>query len=512
MRSPVLSRRNFLSTAVLTSLALRAGRLVAWAPSAPVTARSPLGPLVGEEADGVRIFRGVPFAQPPVGPLRFHPPVSLRPWTAPRQATRFAAAAMQTGAAAVPRSEDCLYLNVWAPAGQGPHPVYVWIHGGGFTNGRSFDPMFDGAMLAREGIVCVTIAYRLGVFGFLELEPLLGPSYAGSANNGVRDIIAALQWVQQNIESLGGDPERVTVGGESAGAKLTCTLLGVPSAKTLFQQGVSESGGGERVATQQESERVARAFGELWKTSTGKSLAALTTAPAASLLPVQARFMREWPHHFPLRPRLEKLFLPRMPVEGMAAGLSRGRRLLIGTNLQESAYFLGPHPEHDPTSANVGNLPLPQFLEVERRYKNVYPEMTEAERRIRALTAEEYWVPSVRAADAHVAGGGAAWMYRLDFHEGSGRMGPYAFHSLDLRLVWDRPSAAAADPQAEAKLARAMHEAWCAFLRGQAPAAASLPVWPQYSESRRPTMILNTQSRVEDRPNEAELRLWDGVM
>ena len=511
MRSPLLSRRNFLSASALTALAFRSGRLLALAP-APVTVRTPHGPLVGEEADGVRIFRGVPFAQPPVGSLRFRPPVAMKPWSTPRKATQFAPAAMQTSTSAIPRSEDCLYLNVWAPAAKGPHPVYVWIHGGGFTNGRSFDPMFDGSMLAREGIVCVTIAYRLGVFGFLELEPLLGRSYAGSANNGVRDIMAALQWVQRNIESLGGDPGRVTLGGESAGAKLTCTLLGVSSARELFQQGFSESGGGERVATQQQSEQVAHAFGEQWKAGTGKPLAALTTAPAASLLPVQVRFMREWPHHFPLRPRLENDLLPRMPVEGMASGLSRGRRLLIGTNLQESAFFLGPHPEHDPTAANVGNLPLPQFLAVERRYKQVDPAMTEAERRIRALTAEEYWVPSVRAANAQVTGGGTAWMYRLDFHEGSGRMGPYAFHSLDLRLVWDRPSASAADPEAEAKLARTMHEAWCAFLRGHAPAANGLPAWPEYNASRRPTMVFNTQSRVENKPNEAELRLWDGVM
>ncbi|MFP5204388.1 MAG: carboxylesterase/lipase family protein [Acidobacteriota bacterium] len=512
MRSPLLSRRNFLSTAPFAALAFRAGRLQALAPSVPLAVRTPLGPLVGEEEDGVRIFRGVPFAQPPVGPLRFRPPVPLKPWTGPRDATRFAAAAMQTGAPAFPRSEDCLYLNVWSPARPGPHPVYVWIHGGGFTNGSSFDPMFNGSMLAREGIVCVTLAYRLGIFGFLEMAPLLGPSYAGSANNGVRDIMAALEWVRQNIESLGGDPQRVTLGGESAGAKLTCVLLGAPSAKTLFQQGISESGGAERVATQHESERVGQAFGKQWKARTGKPFAALATAPAASLLPVQVQFTREWPHHFPLRPRLETSLLPRLPVEAMTAGLTRGRRLLIGTNLQEAALFIGPHPAHDASAANLGNLPLPQFLAVYRKYRQIYPHLSDEQRRIRALTAEEYWVPSLRAADAFAQGGGTAWMYRLDFHEGSGRLGAYAFHSLDLRLVWDRPSAAAADPQTEASLARTMHDAWCAFLRGQAPAASGLPPWPPYSPGRRPTMIFNTRSRVEDRPNEAELRLWDGVM
>lgn len=419
---------------------------------------------------------------------------------------------MQLGETGTAHSEDCLYLNVWAPAGKGPYPVYVWFHGGGFTSGHSFLPVFDGTELARQGIICVTVAYRLGVLGFLDLGPLLGPEYDGSANNALRDLMAALEWVQHNIEAFGGDPSRVTIGGQSAGAKLTGVLMGVPSARHLFHQMVSESGGAERVWNLDDSHAVSEGYGKVWREMTGKPVSALTTAPATELMEVQRQFTRQWPHHFPLRMEVDGRFLPRLPVETIAAGSSRGKRLLIGTNRDESASFIGPHPEHDADAANLGNLRPQQFLEVYREYSKIYPEMTVEQRRIRALTAEEYWVPSVRVAEAHVKGGGEAWMYRLDFHEGSGLLGSYAFHSLELRLVWDHPQRTIANASTEIELAGQMHEAWCAFLRGNTPAAPGLPDWPQYTLNEQHTMIINAQSRVAVRPQATELRLWDGVL
>jgi para-nitrobenzyl esterase len=508
----VLSRRAFLSSAALSALALRTSSLRALAPASPITLRTPLGPLQGEEAGSVRVFRGVPFAEPPVGPLRFRPTVAAKPWTVPRDATRFAAAALQPDEPLLVQSEDCLYLNVWAPADKGPHPVYVWIHGGGFTGGYSYVPIFDGTVLAQEGIICVTVAYRLGVFGFLDLAPLLGPEYAGSANNAMRDLITALGWVQQNIEAFGGDPSRVTVGGQSAGAKLTDVLMGVPSARTLFHQAISESGGAERVWATEQIDAVSKGFGNLWRYGTGNSLSSLATAPAASLIPVQKQLTLQWPHHFPLRMEIGGSLLPRLPVETIAAGSTRGKRLLIGTNRDESASFIGPYPEQDPDAADLGNMQPAQFLEVYDRYKEIYPDMTAEQRRIRALTAEEYLVPSVRVTESHIKGGGEAWMYRLDFREGSGWLGPFSHHSLELRMVWEHPSKTVENAAAEAMLAPQMHEAWCAFLRGAAPAAAGLPEWPRYTLEERRTMIFDAQSRVEAKPQEAELRLWDGVL
>lgn len=509
MINAYLTRRTFLASALLAPLALRGRALFAQDAAAAAVVHTPSGTLRGEKAGGVRVFRGVPFAEPPVGPRRFLPPLPVHPWAGERDATRFGNAAMQPGDGGVPHSEDCLYLNVWAPEGPGPFPVFVWIHGGGFTGGHTATAGHGETGFAREGVVCVTLAYRLGVFGFLDMEPLLGAAYAGSANNALRDLTTALAWIQANIAAFGGDPARVTVAGESAGGKLTDTLLGVPSARPLFQQAISESGGAERIwATKQEAATVADGYGQEWQKQ-GNSLAALQTAPASELIAAQQQFMDHWPKHFPLRGEVDGVFLPRLPVETIAAGSARGKRLLIGTNREESATFIGPHPAHDPVAADLGNLALDQFTAVYKQYAAIYPALTDEQRRIRAVTAEEYWVPSVRVADAMVRGGGSAWMYRLDFAETSGHLQGYAFHGLDVGLAWNQPNTGVANAAAEAALAEQVHPAWLAFIRGEAPAAPGLPIWPKYDPKNRSTLSIDVPSRVEQQPQEAELRLWD---
>jgi para-nitrobenzyl esterase len=508
-----ISRRRFLAQASLAALAFPiAGRSFAFAASSDPVVSTRSGKLRGENAGGVNIFRGVPFAQPPVGDLRFRPTVKVQPWTGERDATRFGPAAMQVGQTDVPHSEDCLQLNIWAPDGKGPFPVFVWIHGGGFVGGHPFEAMYDGSEFAHEGIVCVTVAYRLGVFGFLDFEPLLGKDYAGTANNALHDLIAALTWVQENIAGFGGDPSRVTIGGESAGAKLTDILMGVPEAQALFHQMISESGGAERINPHPISLAVAKGYGEVWEKQSGKELNAILKDPGAALIQAQHQFIADWPQHFPLRPELDGVLLPRLPIDTIATGSTRGKRLLIGTNREESSLFIGPHPTRDATAADIGNISLERFLPVYQKYKSIYPDLTAEQLRIRALSAEEYWVPSMRVVDAHLKGGGTAWMYRLDFEESSGRLKGYAYHSLDVGLVWDHPHTAVGNAFAEAALAKQIHQAWAAFIRGEAPSAADLPSWPAYSAEARSTMILDTQSRIDQQPQEAEFRLWDGIL
>lgn len=509
--SAMISRRQFLADSVLFAAGLHLRPTAKASPesSSSVEVGTPLGRLRGTETGGVLSFRGVSFAQPPVGKLRFRPPQPLTPWTGIRDATRFAAAPMQPDAHAVAQSEDCLYLNVWAPAGGGPYPVFVWIHGGGFTGGYSFDPLFDGTEFARNGVVCVTVGYRLGLFGFADMEPLLGASYAGSGNNALRDLTAALTWVQSNIGAFGGDPKRVTIGGESAGAKLTDTLMGVPSAQPLFHQMISESGGAERIASRAQAQAVGEGIARSWKEHTQTPPANILEAPAQQIIAVQQAFTRSWPLHFPLRPEVDGKLLPQRPLETIRQGSVASKRLLIGTNRDESALFIGPHPEHDPTAKDLGNMTVEQMQPIEQAYRKLFPGMDPELLRIRMVSAEEYWVPSIRVAQATVQGHGEAFLYRFDY-PGSGRFAHLAFHAEELRFVWEKlPATAAATART---LAGQIHKAWVSFIKGETPSAPGLPAWPAYSPTVQQTMILDATSRVENGPQADELALWNGLL
>jgi len=513
---PMITRRSFLANSSLAACAFKTRRLFAFEDIKSAVVRAPSGALRGESRDGVRVFRGVPFAEAPVGPLRFLPTAKVAPWKGERDATQFAAAPMQFRLPDVPHSEDYLYLNIWAPEGNGPFPVFVWIHGGGFTDGYAFEPMYDGTEFAREGIISISVEYRLGVFGFLDYEPLLGEQYAGTANNALRDLTTALSWIQENIGAFGGDPARVTIGGESAGAKLTDILMGVADAQPLFHQMISESGGAERVWDVATSAGISKGFGDVWQKQTGGTIASLKTAAGAGLIQAQHQFIDTWPQHFPLRAEVDGTFIPRLPVETIASGSSRGKRLLIGTNREESAIFIGPHPAKDAKASDLGNMSVTKFDAIYEKYKEIYPQLSVEQRRIRAVTAEEYWVPSLRVAEAHMKGGGSAYVYELEFEESSGKFEGNAYHSLDVGMVWDHPHKQVADAAAEVALGKQMHTAWAAFIRGETPAAPGLPVWPQYEEQSRSTMIFgaktSAESRVEDGPQAAELALWTGTL
>lgn len=512
----MMTRRSFLANSSLAACAFQARNLFASTAVTPTIVRAPDGILRGESRDGVRIFRGVPFAEPPVGPLRFLPTKKVTPWKGVRDATQFSAEPMQHPLLQIPQSEDCLYLNIWAPEDAGPFPVFVWIHGGGFTGGRAFEPIYDGTDFAREGIVSISVAYRLGVFGFLDYEPLLGQPYAGTANNGLHDLITALSWIQENVHAFGGDPNRVTIGGESAGAKLTDTLMGIPSAQPLFHQMISESGGAERIWNRAASVAVSKGFGDIWKNQSSSTLTSLKTAAGAALIRAQHQFIATWPRHFPLRPEIDGTLIPRLPIETIRSGSTRGKRLLIGTNREESALFIGPDPTNDVTANQLGNMSVAKFDRIYQQYKDIYPQLSVEQRRIRAVTAEEYWVPSIRVAEAHLQGGGSAYVYELEFEETSGRFRNNAYHSLDIGMVWNHPHKQVANAASEAALGKQMHAAWSAFIRGETPAAPGLPTWPLYNEQNRPTMIFGADasaaSRVEDAPQAAELKLWNDAL
>ncbi|MFL9927078.1 carboxylesterase family protein [Herbaspirillum lusitanum] len=553
-----LNRRSFLlhgaqagaalSALPLSALAADTGKAAPLQQRRAVTIAAPSGAVRGAAEQGVLSFKGIPFAQPPVGALRFMPPQALPVASGVRNAFAFGPAPMQPdrvqagsgrhfiGDAAL--SEDCLYLNVWAPETPGPHPVFVWVYGGSNIYGATSQPIYDGASFARNGVVCVTIGYRLGAFGFLELGEVLGEKYKGSGNNALRDQTMGLQWVHDNIAAFGGDPARVTLAGESAGGKNVSALLAAPAAAGLFNQSIIQSGGGLTTHTLAGAGEVARLLLEtLQAGQPGVSAADLLLGVNAdTLLKAQTATVARYPHNFAYRSVVDGVFLPRSPQEMVAQGASRDVRLLIGSNHDEALLFFPPALvagyRKDPaaeaannaaiTSREMAQLDVPAITVAAERYRKAFPQQSGFERRVRLLTAEEYWIPTVRMADAHAQAGGVTYMYRFDETAKQGPFSGYAVHAGELPFTWRNFS----EPFLEMlygkappvpPLADLMHATWIEFIRSGRPRHRQLPAWPQYRVSAqtggRATMLLNSSgSRMQDDPAGAERALWQDLM
>ena len=495
MRPMIRPTRRALLGALAVPLVARGA-----AAQAPLAVTTAAGTVQGVREGEARVFRGVPFAAPPIGKLRFRPPAPPEPWLGVRPVRDFGPAPVQPPGPAVaglPTSEDCLYLNIWAPAEGAGHPVFVWLHGGGNQAGTTRAPVFDGTPFAANGVVCVTVGYRLGAFGFLDLGSVLGAGYAGSGCNGLRDQAASLVWVRDNIAAFGGDPARVTLAGQSAGAKDVCSLLGAPTAVGLFQRAIIESGSAQTVFTAEEGAGVARQFA-----------AALGTDPLAAsaerVLAAEMAVLEDPPIDWPFRPVIDGAFLPRRPLETIAAGGAKAVTLLLGSNADEAVLFIpaAAAAARARTPAEVSNMKRGDFAALEPTYARALSDLSLAERHWRMLTAEEYWVPTLRVAEAQVAAGGTAWMYRYDLPATDGTYPGHAVHAGELASVWRRPGAALP----------ALHDAWVRFIGGAPPGAAGLPEWPKFDTARRQTMILDAAPHVADDPRGAERRIWAGVL
>jgi para-nitrobenzyl esterase len=509
-----IGRRLFLGGAAAMAAA---PALRATTPDGPVRDTAQ-GPVRGTAAGDTLIFKGIPFARPPVGALRFRPPQPAIPWQGVRDATAFAPIALQVApgdTTAAPKldgmSEDCLYLNVYAPDAPGPHPVFVWIHGGGNSNG-SATIAADGSVFARRGIVCVTIAYRLGAFGFLELGDLLGPDYAGSGANALRDQIAALHWVRANIASFGGDPDRVTIGGVSAGAKNVVSLCASPLARGLFGAAIVESGGVTTFDLEQ-ARAVARTFGAALPD--GVSASDLPKAPPGIVLATQRRVITGFDRPFPFRAIVGTNVLP-LPTLAALRQTGRANRLLIGTNRDESILFIdratagGPLLQHDFANVDVGAL-----AGMDTAYDRLFPGLDALHRRVRLVTAEEYGMPSIRVADAFRAGGGHTYAYRFSQPARSGPFAGWAGHGFEVPYVWQSfadPTLAAivGPPDDDMRLlANEMTARWCAFIRSGRPDTPSAATWPMYDHHR--ILRFEAPAGRPDLLESDEIKLWNDL-
>ncbi|MBF0862705.1 carboxylesterase/lipase family protein [Gluconobacter kanchanaburiensis] len=472
------------------------------------------GDLLGTQTGDVRTFLGVPYAQAPVGPLRFLPPQRPISWQGIRDSRNFAPAAPQAGT--LPQSEDCLYLNIWAPADPGPHPVFVWIHGGSNIRGSTRPAVFDGTHFARQGVVCVTVGYRVGALGFLELGAILGKAYEGSGNNGLRDQTLALRWVEENIAEFGGDPSRVTLAGESSGAKSVAALLASPETRGLCHQAIIESGGGQTVHRLEDAEAVTRLF--LSEFGVGPEAERLVlTASVPDILAAQARTINRYDRAFAFRPVIDGRFLFQRPVDALSAGSVRNLPLLIGTNHDESIFFIAPdHAETPIMGRDLANLAPEAVPALLGAYLRSFPKEGIAKRKLRLLTAEEYWIPTVRLIDGHTQAGGTCFAYRFDRPATSGRYEGFVSHGAELPYAWGNTLDSAISPligdrRSAEILARTINTAWVSFVATGRPSCRELPYWPPYGTQRR-TMLLNDRSVIVNDPGSEERRIWNGVL
>jgi len=485
------------------------------------------GVVRGRVDAGVAAFLGIPYAAPPFGANRMLPPQPVPGWAGERDASAFGPTAPKGDyppqyvplfPEVVIPGEDCLNLNVWTPdAGAGGLPVLVWIHGGSFMNGSGSVGAYDGAAFARDGVVCVTINYRLAAEGFLFLGD-------GIANLGLLDQLAALRWVQENIAAFGGDPGRVTVAGESAGAMSVTTLLSMPLASGLFGQAIAQSGAGAHTLTEDEGRMVggylAEALGVPADRDSIRAVPLEKLVQAASDLVVEvqttpdpARWGRLTLSLLPFAPVVDGSVLPAAPMDSFAAGQGGNVPLLIGSNRDEARLFLVAANTIDlidePTlTAVAGAYGLPAAaLAV---YRGNRPGSSPGDLLAAVISDWFFRMPPIRVAETRAASGaGDTWMYRFDHPEPEDNHGFGACHAAEIPFVFDtatrpelRPLIGDAPSPAVADQA---HRVWVDFIsRGD-------PGWARYDVEQRTTGLLSDTVTAADDPDGAERALWDDI-
>jgi len=484
-----------------------------------LTVETAHGRVRGVSGGGVRAWKGIPYARAPVGRLRFRPPEPPEGWSGVRDASSFGPSAMQrTRSPEMTVSEDCLYLNIWAPPEDGrKKPVMVWIHGGGFATGSGASPATHGASFAREGdVVLVTINYRLGPFGFLHLAGAAGGEYADSANLGLQDQVAALRWVRENIAAFGGDPDRVTIFGESAGGRSVGLLLTMPSARGLFHQAIIQSGSLTAFGTADEASGYAEEMLRHLGVDRG-SLSRLESIPAERFLDA----VDELRLGVLLGPVPDGRVLPGMPLDLIEAGSSREIPILIGTNREEfrlnyAIESVWKSLDEAGRRERFRKLSEPWWSEVSPYYLERFrPDLPMDDRMIALMTFHLFTYSALRLADIRARQGHPVRLYRFDWRApGLGAAHavevPFVFNRLE-HAPWNRRGAAGDIPAGARRLAEIMHRSWIAFARTGSPETESLPGWPAYRPGEEKVMVFDETCAVEHDPHGEERGVWESA-
>jgi para-nitrobenzyl esterase len=455
----------------------------------------------------------------------------MEPWSGELPAATFGAACAQLVLPSggvfpdtigpMDRLEDCLTLNIWSPdLGAAGLPTMVWLHGGAFTSGSAAAPMYDGAALALEGVVVVTVNYRLHALGWMYVEE---PA-AGTSNAGLLDQVAALEWVRDNIAAFGGDPDNVTVFGESAGAMSTATLLATPAARGLFRRAICQSGAGAHSIPAEAARRGADRLCELLELPVG-DIDGLRRVPVDALVAAAFRIayveagdllgdLDPW-RKMIWAPVVDGVVLPDDVESAVARGSARDVDLLLGANADEYNLFVWGVAEHlRPTRLGTGAYWPDPMSAVSAREVYAGNRVGASDEELFAAIAGDasFWLPAIRLAEAQAAAGGATRMYTFTWSSPvlQGALG--ACHALEVPFVFgtlDCPSLHGDNPPGE--LSAWMRSAWARFARTGDPGGDALPRWPEYDPDRRQVMELGLSPAVHLDPRADERRLWDHV-
>jgi para-nitrobenzyl esterase len=497
----------------------------------PVTAtvETTLGKVAGFSKDGVLRFNGIPYAKPPTGALRWRAPKPAEPWAGIRDCSRFGPIAPQIqgaaegllGGTAGQKSEDCLYLNIWTPAcDNAKRPVMVWIHGGAFVTGAGSVGTYNGKYLATRGdAVIVTINYRLGAFGFLDLSDATDGKLPGNGTQGIADQIAALKWVKANIAQFGGDPANVTIFGESAGGMSVGALLASPHARGFFHKAIPQSGATDIGHEREKAARIAHFLLKKLGVSAA-NVASLLDAPWEAILDAQRDVLAE-PREtgsLPFGPTIDGDVLPKRAIHCIREGSAKNVPVMTGTTRDEWKLFTATAAkmrlmDEDKlshyTSGIVGKKNADALLAA-------YTDGSPFDRWNAVMTDHSFTIPAIRLAEAQ-APHAPTFLYRFDWRSTflGGVLG--SCHALELGFVFGtyREKLAAAffgtGAKAEA-LSLAMIDAWTSFARSGKPSIPSVAEWPHYEGASRNVMTFGAEPpQLASAPNENRRRAWEAI-